>query len=252
MSTLAAVGAAAVAVASTTFGGVAALRWSRRIPLLMAGAGGVVLAAAFFDLLPEAVSRAQETGLDQRWPLGLVAVGYLTFHILEQVVHRDRHHHLPDHGGHADEDDHHQDPDPAGLVGAAGFVIHSLMDGLAIGLGFQVDSRLGLLVAAAVVAHDFSDGLNTVSYLVAHHQPPSRTRRWLAADAIAPFLGALVASSVSLPAEVFPIGLGFFCGLFVFTATTTLLPRAAELPLRRSLPLTLLGATAMFLVSLGA
>jgi zinc transporter ZupT len=40
------------------------------------------------------------------------------------------------------------------------------MDGLAIGIGFQLEFHVGIIVAFAVIAHDFSDGLNTVTAML--------------------------------------------------------------------------------------
>jgi zinc transporter, ZIP family len=230
---------ATVSFGSTLAGGIAALRWPSRKELLMALAGGVVLAAALFDLLPEAVARAGEIGMSPKVPIGAVLVGYLVFFGVERFVHR-----------HGDHD--HSLPDPAGTVGAAGFVVHSFFDGLAIGLGFRVDSALGLLVAAAVIGHDFSDGLNTVSYLVAHRHSVARSWRFLLADAAAPLVGALVVLVVPIPGAVFPVALGFFSGLFIYAATTNLLPASFGLPLKQALPVTASGALAMFLISLAA
>jgi len=201
----------------------------------MALAGGVALAAALLDLLPEAVERTGDLGMSERVPIAAMLVGYLVFHGAERFVHR----HGPSEG-----------PDPAGLAGASGFVIHSFFDGLAIGLGFKIDSAVGLLVAAAVIGHDFSDGLSTVSYPTAHRQPERRSWRFLLADALAPVCGALTVLAVPVPEAVFPVALGFFSGLFVYAATTNLLPAAHDLPLRQALPITLAGASMMFAVSL--
>ncbi len=229
--------AAAVTFLSTMAGGYAAIRWPRRIEVLMALAGGVVLAAALLDLLPEAVERASQLGISTRVPIGAMLVGYLVFHGAERFVHR--------HGSS-------EGPDPAGLAGASGFVVHSFFDGLAIGLGFKIDAAVGLLVAAAVIGHDFSDGLSTVSYLTAHRHPQQRSWRFLLADALAPICGALTVLAVPVPEAVFPIALGFFSGLFIYAATTNLLPAAHGLPLRQALPVTLAGVSAMFVISLFA
>ncbi len=230
-----AVGFAAVAFFSTVAGGLTALRWPGRVQALAALAGGVVLGAAFFDLLPDAIDRAATLHMSTQLPVGFSLVGFLSFYTLERFLH---HHHEAD-----------ERPDRAGLFGASGFVVHSVFDGLAIGLGFRVNTTLGLLVAIAVIGHDFSDGLNTVSYLVTHRQPPGRSRWWLLADALAPLAGALFASMVPVPGEVFPVAIGFFGGLFVYAASTILLPRARELAPHTALPLTLGGATAMFLIT---
>ena len=228
---------ASVTFFSTMLGGFSAIRWPKRTELLMALAGGVVLGAALFDLLPEAVSRAGELGISARVPIGAVLVGYLAFHAVERYVHRS---------------DHQEGPDPAGLAGASGFVVHSFFDGLAIGLGFQIDAGVGLLVAAAVIGHDFSDGLNTVSYLIAHRHPLTRSWRFLVADALAPLCGAAVALALPVPEAVFPVALGFFSGFFIYAAATELLPRSRALPSPQALPVTAIGASAILLVSLFA
>ncbi len=226
---------AGVAFFSTMAGGFAALRWPGQVQALAALAGGVVLGAAFFDLLPDAVDRAVQLHISAQVPVGACLVGFLGFYTLERFLH---HHHEDDEG-----------PSRAGLIGAAGFIVHSVFDGLAIGLGFRVDTTLGYLVAIAVIGHDFSDGLNTVSYLVTHRQPPARSRQLLYADALAPLAGAVFASLVPIPAAVFPVAIGFFSGLFIYAASTTLLPRAKDLALATALPLTLGGAGAMFLIT---
>ncbi len=226
--------ASAVTFFSTLAGGAAAIRWPRRIELLMALAGGVVLAAALFDLLPEAIRRAVDLHIPSTVPVLAAAVGFLAFAGIAHVFHRH---------------ERSEEPDPAGLASALGFIVHSFFDGLAIGLGFRVNSAVGVLVAAAVIGHDFSDGLSTVSVLIAHRQPLQRAWRWLLADALTPVLGALVASLVAVPGEVLPLALGFFSGLFVHAATTNLLPRARTLPALHALPMTLGGASLMFLIT---
>jgi ZIP family zinc transporter len=232
---LAAIAAAIVSFFSTLSGGVVALRWPGRVNSLAAVASGLILGAVFFDLLPDAVERAEALGVGSGVPLGAALIGLLAFHTMERFLH---HHH--------DED---ETPSTAGVIGATGFVIHSLFDGLAIGLGFQISFDFGILVALAVIGHDFSDGLNTVSYLVIHHQPVGRARRFLVADAAAPTVGAIIATLVPFPEIVFPVALGFFSGLFVYAGTTRLLPRAALLPAARSVPLTAGGAAFLLLIS---
>ena len=236
VDTGAALGFAAMTFFSTLAGGIAALHWRGRLQALMALAGGVVLAAAFFDLLPDAIERASNIDMSVSVPLGLALIGYLTFHLLDRFVHR---HPV---GGESEQS-------AAGLIGAGGFVVHSFFDGLAIGLGFQIGAGVGIIIAVAVIGHDFSDGLNTVSYLAAHHQPARRSLWMLLADALTPLAGALTATLAPIPEPVFPLAIGFFSGLFIFAAATRLLPQASGLGYLLGSSLTVGGAVAMFLVS---
>src|SRR5215211_1919177 len=88
VNTGAALAFAAMTFFSTLAGGITVLRWRGRVQALMALAGGVVLAAAFFDLLPEALERASEIDMPVGVPLGLALIGYLAFHLLDRFVHR--------------------------------------------------------------------------------------------------------------------------------------------------------------------
>jgi zinc transporter ZupT len=238
-ATLEALAFGAVTFFSTLAGGLTALRWPSRTEWLMALAGGVVLGAALFDLLPEAVEHARDIGMDARVPIGAVLVGYLFFNAVERWTHNHDH----------DHDHEPTEPDPAGLIGAAGFVGHSFFDGLAIGIGFRIDPGVGLLVALAVIGHDFSDGLNTISLLRAARHSDAHSRRWLFAVAAAPIVGVLVASLTPVPDDVLPVALGFFSGLFIYAASTHLLPAARNLPALGSVAMTAGGAALMLAIA---
>lgn len=225
---------ATASFASTMVGGVTAIRWPARTELLMALAGGVVLGAALFDLLPEAVGNADGAGVPKLLPYAMAVAGYVAFRELERRLHRQ---------------DHRHGPGPMGIAGAAGFTVHSFVDGLAIGLGFQLSDTTGVIVALAVVGHDFSDGLNTVSYLIAHGHGAGRQRRWLATNALSPVAGALTAALLPVPDVVFPVAIGFFAGVFVYAATANLLPRATRASPALVAPLAVGGALLMFGIS---
>lgn len=219
---------------STMAGGLAAVRWSSRPGLLVAFAGGVVLGAACFDLLPEAVGHAGQSGVPRGVPFLCAAFGYVALRSVERRLHHR---------------DHAVGPDRIGVAGAAGFTVHSFFDGLAIGLGFHLSEGAGVVVALAVIGHDFADGLNTVSYLGVHGHGQRRQLLWLLADATAPLAGAAVTVISPVPAQIFPVALGFFAGVFVYAATSSLLPRAVSAAPRLALPLATSGAGLMFAAS---
>ena len=206
-----------LAMLSTLAGGFIAIKAHRRIHLLMGLGAGVLLGAVFFDLLPESLIVAGEQGWSIRIILGIVIVGFILFYLTERllVLHAC-----------AEEDCGNQAHQRIGRLSAIGLIVHSTLDGAAIGAASLVTWQTGLLVALAVIAHDTSDGLNTI-LLVTHGE---RARRgdlvFLVIDALAPVFGGLVALAVLPPAGALAIFLGFASGFFLYTATSDLLPEA--------------------------
>ena len=115
-----------------------------------------------------------------------------------------------------------------GVIGAAGLSVHSFLDGVAIGAGFKISATVGVLIGIGVLAHDFSDGLNTVTVVLAHGNSVGRALRWLLIDAAAPILGALAVVVVGVPRHTLPYLLAFFLGFFLYIGSSDLLPEARE------------------------
>ena len=110
--------------------------------------------------------------------------------------------------------------------GALGLSIHSFIDGLGIGLAFGLDSATGFLVFIAVISHDFADGLNTVSFILSQSGDRRSARKWLRIDAIAPLLGAIVGSLVTVSDLTLGYILCVYSGFFLYMGATDLLPEA--------------------------
>jgi len=206
-----------LAMCSTLIGGYIAIAARRQIHLLMGLGAGVLLGAVFFDLLPESLSVAATQGWSFRFVLGMVLVGFLIFYLVERLLVL---HACPE-GDCANEVHQH-----VGRLGSIGLIVHSTLDGAAIGAASMVNWRTGLLVALAVIAHDMSDGLNTI--LMVTHGEPVRRRDviFLIMDALAPVAGGLLALTVLPPPTALAIFLSFASGFFLYTATSDLLPEA--------------------------
>ncbi|WP_176445601.1 ZIP family metal transporter [Blastococcus mobilis] len=196
----------------------------------------------FFDLLPELFDLTQSTGTPMRTVMVAVVVAFLFFHVLEKSL-------LAHHGG---EDEaagaHHPS---VGLVNAIALIGHSMADGIAIGPAFQVNAGVGAAVALAVIGHDFADGLNTVTLMLAHGNSRRRAVTLLAADALAPLVGAAGAFALHVPDQALLIYLGAFTGFLLYIAAAQVLPEAhTPQPSRAALPLTV-GGVALFYVITG-
>jgi ZIP family zinc transporter len=227
---------AGLTVVSTLLGGLIALRLHRDLGTLIALSGGVVVAVALFDVLPEAV----EAIGDAHRAGAMVGLGFLIFFLAERglVLH------------HRDEPDQARAHAQVGAVGAGGLSIHSFLDGLAIGLAFDVSTATGLLVFVAVISHDFADGLNTVSFVLRQSDDRRRAMRWLTVDAAAPLAGAIVGTALSVSESHLGHLLGLYAGFFLFMGATDLLPEAHRHPSFPRVLLTVTGFGAILLVAL--
>ncbi len=202
---------------ATFFGGWFGLKHRDRLHLIISFTAGVLLSVVFFDILPEIVHLTQENSTDLIYPLMALVGGFLTVYTIEKFV-------LIHHGHEEDYSNHHHPV--VGYVGALGLSFHSFLDGVGIGLGFQVDYRVGLLVAAAVIAHDFCDGLNTVSIMLINKHERAKALKFLILDAVAPILGVLSTMLVAIPQSWLVIYLGVFAGFLLYLGASDLLPEA--------------------------
>ena len=168
---------------------------------------GAVIGVALFDLMPEALSLGQ-----QFHPIStitaVVATGFMAYMLLDRSILI----FTTKESGHR------------GHVGAGSLTIHSFLDGIGIGLAFQVSSALGAIVAIAVLAHDFSDGINTVNMSLVGTGKPKIARLWLIADAIAPLIGIGATFLFTVPERSFSIVLALFSGFFLYIGASELLP----------------------------
>src|SRR5205085_9340645 len=118
---------------------------------------GLLIGVAFLDLMPEVFDLAREHAISVRPLMVAAIVGFAAIFLLEKltIIHSEKQHDAPGHRHNV------------GLVGALGLSFHSFLDGLAIGVGFRAGTEVGFVVLLAVVAHDFADGLNTVTFMLA-------------------------------------------------------------------------------------
>lgn len=227
-------------VVSTLLGGLFALRFRDKLHLVLGFSAGAVIGVAFFDLLPEALELVEGV-YDTNLMTTLVALGFLFYMILDRIVQLHAHDH--------DEDGHTH----RGTLGAGSFVIHSFLDGVAIGLAFQVSSAVGLIVAAAVLVHDFSDGINTVSAILKEGGTKARAFAWLILGSLAPVFGVISTRFFTLEPDTLGLVLASFCGFFIYIGASDLLPESHHRhPTWLTSVMTVLGMGALYIAVLFA
>ena len=211
---------ALLAFVMTLAGGAFAFRYQRYLHAIMAFSAGLLIGVAFLDVIPEVFAAAAEHGLDVRTLMLTVIAGFVAIFLLEKltIIHSEKGHDEPGHHHHV------------GVAGAIGLSFHSFLDGLAIGVGFQAGREVGFLVLMAVLAHDFADGLNTVTFMLATRNSRWRTISLLVVDALAPVAGALLANVLRIAPRLLAYQLAFFAGVLLYFGASDLLPHGHERP----------------------
>ncbi|MFA5022830.1 MAG: ZIP family metal transporter [Candidatus Paceibacterota bacterium] len=209
---------AVIAFCSAFVGGLFAFRFRDKLHLVLGFSAGAVMGVAFFDLLPEAI-KLNENLFSLATTTTLVALGFIIYLILDRLLFLHPH-------GEEEENcanpHHHEKKSFSSLI----LAVHSFIDGLAVGLAFQVSTEVGLILTVAVLSHNFSDGLNIVGLALRHGHEKNRAWRWLITASLAPALGILTTLFIVVP-EVWlgPI-LALFTGFFIYIGASELLPES--------------------------
>ncbi len=201
---------------STLLGGLFALRLRDRLHLILGFSAGAIVGVAFFDLLPEAIDLAQ-SAFSASTILATTALGFASYLVLDRMIL------LHSHGDH---DDEHEQCTVRGTVGAGSLSFHSFLDGVGIGLAFHVSAIVGIIVAVAVLTHDFSDGVNTINMIIKHGGERSCALRWLLVDALAPVAGVALTLFFAIPQTQLGLLLALFAGFFLYIGASDLIPES--------------------------
>src|SRR5438045_3935609 len=112
----------------TLLGGLFALRFKDKLHLILGFSAGAVIGVAFFDLMPEALNLVGANH-EPAFVTSIIALGFTLYLVLDRLIILHRHH----------EDNFHEHAHAErGAWGAGTLSIHSFLDGVGIGLAFQV------------------------------------------------------------------------------------------------------------------
>lgn len=188
-------------------------------------AAGALLAAAFVDLLPEAME-----GSDTHFISLVVLSSFLVFFLLERSLSWFHHHH---------EESHEQHANPryrrnSSLI-VIGDTLHNFIDGLAIGASFLVSPATGIVTTIAITAHEIPQEIGDFGLLLAKGM---RRRNVVWANllsALATIVGAVLVYALggSLPVSE-PLLLAITAGFFIYIAASDIIPTIHAEPKRRA------------------
>lgn len=210
--------AAATAIA-TAAGGLLALRAKDRLHLVLGLAAGLLLGLVAFDLLPEIFEMSSSEFLGAPAVSIALIAGFLLLHVYERFFGS----HEP---AESDYGHDHKHINVAGGVGALAMGGHVFLDGLALGVAFSIDNKLGIAVFVALLVHAFSDGLNTVSLLIKSGKWTRKGVWLLGVDSVARISGAAIGTNLALSENFTALYLASFSGIVIYLATSHILPEA--------------------------
>jgi ZIP family zinc transporter len=200
-------------------GGSFAAKRRRHIGLLGAFAAGVLITTALVDLLPQTFKLASAVAVPIEMIMAFTVAGFIFLYVLSQLIN-----------AHVFKDGVYTEVKHplGGLFATSELSVHSFIDGLAIGFGIVANFHIGLIIAVAVICHDFTDGLSTVMVMLNSGNSLKNSMRMLFLDAIAPVFGAIITVFVLVPQSYLVFLIPFFAGGFLYLGASDLLPTAHE------------------------
>ena len=222
---------------ATLAGGLFALKFKSKLYLILGFSAGVVISTAFFDLLPAAMDLSAKV-YSTRIITTVFAFGFIAYLSVDRSL-SSLTNALNLNNGAANW---------RGRITVLFFTLHSFLDGVSIGLAFQVSNLIGGIVSAAVLVHDFADGINTANIILKEQGNRKSVITWIIVNASAPLVGAWFTFYFHLPKENLGILLAFIAGAFLYIGASDFLPESYQRnPRIKTLLMTLLGFTIIFL-----
>jgi zinc transporter ZupT len=232
---------------ATLVGGLLIFKFHKNMHYFFAFSAGSMIAISFLELLPESLHIAEEFNIPIQTIMLIVVGAFFVYSLLEKFF---AHHHLTSENVCEKNHDHkHEHAHIIGPIGSGSLILHSFLDGLAIGIAFQADLATGVLIAIAVLTHNVTDGINNVVLMLKNHQPKKRALYFLLTGALAPTLGILATSFISIPENYLAYLLAFFVGEFLYIGAATLLPETQHHPSKKMILAIALGMAIVIVLS---
>jgi len=212
---------AASLAGGTLSAGLAALSLKVRaswVPMLVSFAIGALLGAAFLEVIPSAFARG-----DPHEAASAILGGIFAFFVMEKLLLW-RHCHTENcevHDPHAAS----HDQGRSGLLIVVGDTVHNFVDGLLIAAAFLQSTELGIIAAAAIIAHEIPQEVG--DFLILLHSGYSRARALamnLLSSAATVVGGVLGYFSLQLVAQWEATLLGIVAASMIYVAVADLIP----------------------------
>ncbi len=178
-------------------------------------AAGVLLAAAFTDLLPEAIAE-----VDARSALVAALFGLLFFFMLERFLRFFHHHHEHE------EDGKNKSSNSLIIIGDT---LHNALDGVAIGAAFLVSPSTGIIAAIAIAFHEIPQEIGDFGLLLRNGMKKKRVLLVNIVSALATTVTATVTFAIGdAESSLVSYALAVTAGFFIYIAASDIIPEIHE------------------------
>jgi zinc and cadmium transporter len=176
-------------------------------------AAGVLLAAAFTSLLPEAMHTISEKAA-----LFAALFGLLAFFMLERFLRFFHHHH-----------EHEGKNKASNALIIIGDTLHNALDGVAIGAAFLVSPAAGIVAAIAVAAHEIPQEIGDFGLLLKNGMAKKKVLLVNVLSALATTVAAVITYAVgSGESALVAVLLAVTAGFFIYIASSDIIPEIHE------------------------
>ncbi len=200
--------------------------------LFLSFSAGVILAVVFTHLLPEALVLYPSS-------LHITLFTIIAFYIFEHTI-----------GIHTCREGE-SDVHSIGVLAFTGITLHSLIDGVVIGIGFEADFKIGLAATVAVLLHKLPVGISVTAIFLHSGFGRKKTvvRAWIVA--LATPVGALISFFLvqSIDEALLGLLLAFSAGSLIYVGASDLLPETHKSFKKSNILLVLIGVSLVYFVS---
>jgi len=193
---------------------------------VIALSSGLVVGAAFFELMPEA-------NMELNAPL--IGLGFFAFYLIEKATML--------HACGEEECEVHT----LGRLTAFGMAADNLIDGIGIAVGYLINPFLGLVLTAAVVTHEVPQAVSSATILRKANRSRREVLAILGLAGVMYPVGALL--SLVIPKSLYTAIIAIVAGVFMYVGAGDLLMEAHRRFNWKVIAMVLLGGLIMFMLS---
>ncbi len=207
-----------IAFAATLSAGIFAKKLKNRIGIVCAFSAGFFISLSLFELIPDILLLLPAAQITLDRFLLTAVIGFVSLFAINRkfsMLHMKKHNMAKN-----------TFKPRIGLLSTLEFCAHAFLEGIAIGVSFQLQFGLGIFIAMAVISHDFCDGISTLALMLDSGNGLRSSMRLLLVDAVAPIFGAISTLFFGTQNFILVYALSFLMGSFLYMGFGILLPDA--------------------------